>query len=66
VWWEGSVVMASRKNHSPEVIVRLLQRSDELLEIGLTVEWACREVGTSSPTYYKWRQHYNVMSVDNA
>ena len=58
--------MASRKNHSPEDIVRLLQRCNELLEKGLTVELACREVGISSPTYYKWRQRYDGMSVDDA
>jgi len=45
--------MAGRKNHSPEDIVRLLQRFDELLAQGMTVELACREIGVSAPTYYK-------------
>ena len=57
--------MASRKNHSPEDIVRLPQCCDELLGNGLTVELACRKVGISSPTYYKWRQRYDGMSVDD-
>jgi len=58
--------MAGRKNHSPENIVRLLQRFDELLGKGMTVELACREIGVSAPTYYKWRQRYDEMSVDDA
>ena len=58
--------MAGRKNHSPGDIVRLLQRFDELLAQGMTVELACREIGVSAPTYYKWRQRYDGMSVDDA
>jgi transposase-like protein len=51
--------MASRKHHSPEDIVRLLQRIDVLLGNGSTVELACREVGIGVATYYKWRQRYD-------
>ena len=58
--------MVGRKNHSPEDIVRLLQRFDELLGKGMTVELACRELGVSTATYYKWRQRYDGMSVDDA
>ncbi len=58
--------MTSRKHHSPEDIVRLLQRMDEHLGKGLTVELACREVAISPSTYYKWRQRYDGMSVDDA
>ena len=58
--------MAGRKNHSPEDIVRLLQRFDELLGKGMTVELACRELGVSTASYYKWRQRYEGMSVDDA
>ena len=35
--------MASRKNHYPEDIVRLLQRCDELLEKVLAVELVCTD-----------------------
>ncbi len=58
--------MTSRKHHSPEDIVRLLQRMDEHLGKGLTVELACREVVISPATYDKWRQRYDGMSVDDA
>jgi len=58
--------MAGRKNHSPEDIVRLLQRFDELLGKGMTVELACRELGVSTASHYKWRQRYDGMSVDDA
>jgi len=58
--------MASRKHHSPEDIARLLQRIDVLLGNGSTVELACREVDIGVATYYKWRQRYDGMSVDDA
>ena len=58
--------MASRKHHSPEDIVRLLQRIDELLGNGSTIELACREAGVSTASYYKWRKRYEGMSVDDA
>ena len=35
--------MACKKNHSPEDIVRLLQRCDELLEKVLAVELVCTD-----------------------
>jgi putative transposase len=58
--------MAGRKNHSPEEIVRLLQRFDEVLAQGLTVELADGEIGISAPTYHNWRQRYDGMSIDDA
>ncbi len=39
--------MAGRKNHSPEEIVRLLQRFDELLAQGMTVEWSAVVISDS-------------------
>jgi len=39
---------------------------DEHLGKGLTVELACRAVAISPATYYKWRQRYDGMSVDDA
>ena len=58
--------MAGRKNHSPEEIVRLLQRCDEVLAQGVTVELACRKIGINTPTYYKWWQRHDGMSIDDA
>jgi transposase-like protein len=58
--------MTSRKHHSPEDIVRLLQRINEHLGKGLTVELACREIAISPATYYKCRQRYDGMSVADA
>jgi hypothetical protein len=43
-----------------------LQRFHEVLAQGVTVELACREIGISAPTYYKWRQRYEGMSIDDA
>jgi len=58
--------MAGQKNHSPEDMVRFLQRFGELLAQEVTVELACREIGVSTAMYYKWRQLYDGMRVDDA
>jgi len=58
--------MASRKHHSPEDIVRLLQRINKLLGNGSIIEFACREVGVSTASYSKWRQRYEGMSIEDA
>jgi transposase-like protein len=58
--------MAGRKNHSSEDIVLLLQRINELLGNGSTIELSCREVGVRAASYYKWRQRYEGMSIDDA
>ena len=58
--------MAGLKNLSTEKIVRLLWRCDEVLAQGVPAELACREIGISAPTYYKWWQRYDGMSIDDA
>jgi len=63
---DASVVMVSRKRLSAEDLGRLLQRINELLGTGFAVELMCREVRISVATYYKWRQLYGGMSVDDA
>ncbi|MDE0973487.1 MAG: transposase [Candidatus Nanopelagicales bacterium] len=57
--------MAGRKNHSPEKILRLLQRFDEVLAQDVTVELACWEIRISAGAYYEWRQRYDGMSIDD-
>jgi transposase-like protein len=38
----------------------------KLLGNGSTIELACRGVGVSTASYYKWRQRYEGMSIDDA
>lgn len=58
--------MATRKKHSPEEIVRKLQQADRLAAEGTTVAEICRQLQVAQPTYYKWRQQFAGMSVQDA
>lgn len=56
----------ARQRRSPEQIIRLLKQADVLASQGKTVEMACREIGVSDATYYKWRKEYGGMGMDQA
>lgn len=56
----------ARKHRKPEEIIRLLKQSDVLLSQGKSVSEACREIGVSDATYYKWRKEYGGMGMDQA
>jgi len=53
-----------RRIHSPEQIVKKLALADKVVASGGTVEQACRELGISEATYYKWRKQYGRMKLD--
>ena len=55
-----------RKRHSPEQIVRKLCQAGRLLGEGNTVADACRELGVTEQTYYRWRNQYGGMKADDA
>lgn len=57
--------MARRKFEASQIIGYL--RSIEVLQgKGKTVAEACREIGITEQTYYKWRKDYGGMQVSQA
>ena len=58
--------MTVRRRKSPERIVRLLGQADKLLANGGAVAAVCRELGVWESTYYRWRERYGGMDVDDA
>ncbi len=48
----------ARKRHSDEDILKLLREIELKLAAGSDVQSACRGVGISDATYYKWRKMY--------
>ena len=44
-----------RKRPSPDQIARILREVQSDLDAGLNVGQACRKVGYSSTTYYRWK-----------
>jgi len=51
----------SRKRYSDEDVLKLLREIEVHLASGLDVVSACRSVGISDATYYKWRKRYGGM-----
>lgn len=53
-----------RKLHTEEQIVNKLRQADAVVASGGTIEQACKELGISDATYYKWRRQYGQMKLD--
>ena len=58
--------MAKRKKFSPEQIVAKLRQVEVEVGGGQTVPKACRKVGITDQTYYRWRREYGGVGVDQA
>jgi transposase-like protein len=46
--------------------IRALRQVEVLQAKGASVAEACREVGISEQTYYRWRKEYGRLSLDQA
>jgi putative transposase len=54
------------KRAEPERIVRLLRDAEAELAGGRTVAQVVQKLGVSEQTFYRWRQRYGGMQVDEA
>jgi putative transposase len=59
-------IMATRKRHSPEQIVRKLMAADRLLAEGKDTAAVCRELGMSEATYHRWRNQFGGLKAEDA
>ena len=55
-----------RKGFKPEQIIGKLREAEVLLSQGLTVGEASRKIGVTEQTYYRWREEYGGMRVEQA
>jgi len=53
-----------RKHHKPEEIVAKLRQVDVLVTQGQNIADAIRQIGVSEVTYYRWRQEYGGLKID--
>jgi putative transposase len=51
-----------KQRHSEEQIIQVLQEA----QAGAAVADLCRRHGISQPTYYKWKQKFGGMQVNDA
>ncbi len=54
------------KRKTPDQIVRLLREAEAELAGGKTVAQVVHKLGVSEQTFYRWRQRYGGMQVDEA
>jgi putative transposase len=55
-----------RRKHSPEQILGKLREVEIALAQGETVARAVRQIGVTEQTYYRWRNEYGGLSIDQA
>ena len=56
--------MARRKEHSPEEILAKLRQVEVLTGQGSPVADAIRAIGVTEATYYRWRQEFGGLKLD--
>ena len=57
------LMVSKRRSYSPEDIVRALEKAAKIIGKGGTVSDACRQIGITEPTYYRWKNQYQGMSL---
>ena len=56
----------AKQGYSAEQIVNKLREADVELAMGMSVHDACRQIGVTDKTYYRWRREYGGLKVDQA
>ncbi len=56
----------SRRRYSAEEIVNKLREADVRIAKGQTVAQACKHIGVTGFTYYRWRREYGGMKTNQA
>ena len=56
----------ARRRHSPEQILGKLREVEVALAKGQTVANAVKQIGVTEQTYYRWRNEYGGLSIDQA
>jgi transposase-like protein len=56
----------SQKRYTPEQIINKLREAEVALGKGATVPKACKQIGVTEQTYYRWRAEYGGLRLDQA
>jgi len=56
----------AQKRYKAEEIIHKLREAEVLLSQGRNVGEACRKIGVTKQTYYRWRQGYGGLRIDQA
>ena len=58
--------MAKAKRYTPEQIVAKLREHEKLQAQGMTIPQACKRLGISDQTFYRWRLKFGALKEDEA
>ena len=53
-----------RKRHTPEQVINKLREAEVAISSGGTVAEACRQIGVTEQTFYRWRNTYGGLRID--
>jgi len=56
----------STRNHKAEQVIGVLRKEEVLDSQGQSIGEACRGLGISENTYYRWRREYGGLKVSQA
>ena len=56
----------AKQRYTPEQIINKLREAEVELGHGVTVPLVCKKLGITDATYYRWRQEYGGMRLDQA
>ena len=55
-----------RKKHTPKQIIAKLRQAEVAMSTGSTVVEAVRQIEVTEQTFYRWRNEYGGLSIDQA
>ena len=55
-----------KKRYRAEDIINRLREVEVMVSKGTTVGEACKKIGVTEQTYYRWRKQYGGMKVEQA
>jgi putative transposase len=58
--------MGRGKKYQPEQVVNLLRQIEVAIANGKSTPLACKEAGVTEQSYYRWRNEYGGLQVDQA
>ncbi len=53
-----------RKRHTPEQVINKLREAEVAISSGSTVAEAVRQIGVTEQTFYRWRNTYGGLRID--
>ena len=55
-----------RKKHTPEEIIAKLRQVDVMVAQGRSIAEAVKSIGVTEQSYYRWRNEYGGLKLDQA